>query len=338
MFRVLVRILAFGVAWLPALAGAEPIKLRLSFFTSDRTVAYITAVQPFVEAIQRDGKGLIDLEVFFSGTLGKVQKDLPDMVLNGGAEIAFIVPGQNAQRFSDNAVIELPGLFCDAREATLVYTRLVAAGQLRGYEEFVVIGAYGTSPETIHSRKPLATLADVGGQRIRANNPTQSTALAKLGAVPVVLAFNQTSTAISSGALDGAAVPVGQLFDVGIGRLVTNHYMLATSAAPLTLMMARKRFERLPEPVRALIDKYSGEWAAARYVEAFERIERDAIAQLNVDARRSIVTPSPGDLKVADRAFASVRNEWAGGSNRNRELLELVAAELAKIRAVPKER
>ncbi len=338
MFRVLVRVLAFSAVWLPALAGAEPIKLRLSFFTSDRSVAYITAIQPFVDAIQRDGKGLVNLEVFLSGTLGKVQRELPDMVLNGGAEIAFIVPGQDPQRFRDNAVIELPGLFRDAREATLVYTRLVAAGKLGGYDEFVIIGAYGTSPETIHSRKPIVTLADVAGQRIRASNRTQSTALAKLGAVPIVLAFNQTSTAISSGDLDGATVPVGQLFDVGIGRLVTNHYMLATSAAPLTLMMARKTFERLPETVRALIGKHSGEWAAARYIETFERIERDAFAQLKADPRRSVVTPSSGDLKTAGSAFASIRNEWAGASTRNRELLEFVEAELAKIRAVSKDR
>jgi TRAP-type C4-dicarboxylate transport system substrate-binding protein len=337
MFRVFVRLAALAVLCLPALASAEPIKLRLSFFTSDRSVAYVTGIQPFVEAINREGNGLVEVEVFFSGTLGKVQKELPDLVLGGGAELAFIVPGQNPERFSDNAVIELPGLFRDAREATLVYTRLVATGALAGYRDFVVIGAYGTQPETIHSKKPLAALADMRGQKIRANNPTEAAALATLGALPTVLAFNETSPQISSGALDGATVPPAQLFDVGIGRLVTNHYMLATSTAPLTVMMARSTFERLPEPVRALIAKYSGEWAAARYSERYDVIDRDAFAQLKSDPRRSVVMPSASDQAAADAAFAAIRSGWASAGERNRALLALVEAELEKIRAPRKD-
>jgi TRAP-type C4-dicarboxylate transport system substrate-binding protein len=172
----------------PFAARAEPITLKLSFFTSDQSATYLSTVKPFVDAINRDGANLLHTEVFLSGTLGKTQKELPQLVRSGGADIAFIVPGQTPELFPDTAATELPGLFRDAREATLVYTRLIAAGTLADYKDFIVIGAYGAEPSSIESRKPIASLADLKDQKIRSNNAIMSTALATLGVTPVVIA------------------------------------------------------------------------------------------------------------------------------------------------------
>ena len=133
---------------LPLAATAEPVTLKLSFFTSDRSIAYQAAVKPFVDAINADGQGPLKIDVYPSGALGKVQSELPKQVLDGTADIAFIVPGQNPELFQDNAVVELPGLFRDSREASLTYTRLVASNSLAGYQDYFVIGAFATQPET----------------------------------------------------------------------------------------------------------------------------------------------------------------------------------------------
>jgi TRAP-type C4-dicarboxylate transport system substrate-binding protein len=327
------RIAAVAVTLLlPFAATAEPVTLKLSFFTSDRSVAYQTAVKPFVDAVNSEGEGLLKIDVYPSGALGKVQKDLPKQVLDGTADIAFIVPGQNPERFQDNAVVELPGLFRNSYEASMTYTRLIAINALAGYRDFFVIGAFATQPETIHSRKPIRFLADLREQKIRANNPTEAIALAKLGALPVVLAFNETAPAISAGALDGATVPVTQLFDVGIGRLTSNHYLLGTSVAPLTLMMNRKVFERLPENAKTLIRKYSGEWTAIQFSEAYEAIGKKTINDIRADARRSIVVPSAQDQMTAQRTFRSIAQDWAAVSVHNADLLRLTEASLAKVR------
>ena len=330
---MIVRLIALALAALPAVAAAEPITLKLSFFTSDRTIPYMTGIKPFVDAINNDPRGLLKIDVYTSGALGKVQKELPQQVLGGTADIAFIIPGQNPERFTDNAAIELPGLFRNMREATLTYTALVAANALAGYQDFFVIGAYATQPETIHSRKPIRSLAGLKGQKIRVNNTTQAAALAKLGALPVVLAFNETTPALSSGALDGATVPTSQLFDVGIGRLAGNHYLLGTSVAPLTLLMNRKVFDRLPADAQELIRRYSGEWTAERFINAYEAIDKRAVEDLKADARRSIVIPSPADQQSAQQAFNAVIRDWAAASAHNQALLNLTRDTLAKLRS-----
>ena len=174
MLRALTAIFAVAGALLPGCAFSEPIKLKLSYFSSDRTMLYLGGVKPFVDAVNAEAKGLLEIEVYFSGALGKAPGQQAQLVRDGVAELAYIIPGYTADQFPDNAVIELPGLFRDQREASLVFTRLIAAKALRGYEDFVVITAFTAEPHSIHTRQPIASLADLKGLKIRANNPTEA--------------------------------------------------------------------------------------------------------------------------------------------------------------------
>lgn len=327
------RFIALILAVFPAAAAAEPVTLKLSFFSSNRSPAYLSAVKPFVDAINGASDRPLKIDVYFSGRLSPELSRQPQLVRDGTADIAFIVPGYSPNLFPDSAAVELPGLFRDTREGTLVYTRLVAAHALRGYDDYVVIGAFATQPETIHSRKRTVSLADLEGQKLRVNNLTSAAAMTQLGVLPTLLPLNETSSAISSGIVDGAVVQAAQLSDAGIGRLVTNHYLLGVGAAPLALVMNRKVFDNLPAPAKALIQKYSGEWAASRYIETSDAISDRVIAQLKADPRRTVTVPTAADQATARRRFDAVTEKWAATSAHNRDLLQRVTGEIAKIRS-----
>jgi TRAP-type C4-dicarboxylate transport system substrate-binding protein len=160
MIKTFARWALLAIALSPSTASAEPIKLKLSLISSDRSLIYRGCVKPFVDAVNAEAKGLLEIEVYFSGALSKVGAAQPQLVVDDVADIALIVPGYTPDRFYDNTVVELPGLFQDLREASLVYTRLIAAGDLKGYEEYFVIAALMSPPENIHSRQPIATIAD----------------------------------------------------------------------------------------------------------------------------------------------------------------------------------
>jgi TRAP-type C4-dicarboxylate transport system substrate-binding protein len=322
-----------ALALFPSAATAEPITLKLAYITSDRSQFYLYAIKPFVDAVNSEANGVIKIEVYFSGALGANLTEQPQLVLDGIADIAFIVPGQLPDRFPDNSVLELPGLFRDAREATLSYTGLVHAGALRGYDEFFVVGAFSGAPENIHSRKRITSLADLKGMKIRANNMIEAMALDRLGATAIILPITQTADAISDGSADGATLPPSALGEFGVGRMTTHHYMLPISTASLALVMNRKKLDSLPESAQGVIRKYSGGWIAARFIERWQVLEKEAVAQIESDPRRMVAFPSRKDLQTAQAVFKSVDEEWAAKSPRNRELLRLVETELTKIRA-----
>jgi TRAP-type C4-dicarboxylate transport system substrate-binding protein len=332
MRRLFVQFIIAAALLLPAAAGAEPIKLTLSFFSSNRSMSYLAAIKPFVDAVNAEGKGLIDIEVSFSGALGKDIAQQPQLVLDGTVDIAFVVPGYTLDKFPDNTIVELPGLFRDMREATLTYTDLIAHNALNGYQDFFVIGAYVPEAETIHGRVAINSIDDLKGKKIRVNNASEFAALEKLGAVPVQMAINDVANAISSGKLDAAAVPITPLSDYGIIRVATHHYLLGTNGAPLALLMNKKRFETLPKAAQDIIRKYSGDWAAMRFIQIYGASDTEVMARLQAEPQRSVVLPSQQDLEIAHVAFKSVVAEWAAKSPHNRELLGLAEASIAKLR------
>jgi TRAP-type C4-dicarboxylate transport system substrate-binding protein len=331
MFTMLVRCALFSFALLPCAAAAEPITLKLAYFSSDREANYLEVVKPFVDAV--NATGAIHIDVYLSGTLGKSYPGQAQLVLDGGADIAFVNPGLTPDLFPDNTAIALPGLFRDAREATLVYTRMVASGALKGYEEFFVVAALGTVPLSIHTRLPVASLKDLKGKKIRAINPTEVATLKALDIVPEIVPINQTAEAISVGTIDGSTAEPQALVEFGIARVTSHHYMLGLGTAPLAILMNRRKLESLPNTAQDLIRKYSGEWLATRYIEAYDAKANTIMGQLNSDPKRTVTVPSQADLETAEAAFRTVIQEWQARNQHNRKLFMAVEAEITKLRA-----
>ncbi len=323
----------FAALSLPLAATAEPIKLKFSFFTSDRSYIYQNSIKPFVDAINKEGKGLVEIDMYFSGTISSVQADQPQLVADGTADLALIVPGRTPATFRDTVVMELPGLYRDQREASLVFTRLTDAGALKGYENFYVLGAFVADTESIHTRKPVTSLDDLKGLSIRVNNQTQAAVLERLGAMPALLAINQTTEAISTGKIDGATFPPSMLFEFGVGRVTNNHYMIGLGGAPTAMVMNRKTFEQLPPAVQTIVRKYSGPWLAEHSATSFEGLDRLTLEQLKADPRRKVIALSPADSERMQTLSASVAEDWAAVSPHNRELLAVVRAEITKLRS-----
>ena len=314
-------------------AAAEPIKLKFSFFTSDRSIIYQAMIKPFVDAVNNEGKDLLQIDVYFSGAISKVQAQQPGLVAEGVADLAIVVPGQVPELSTGVAVMELPGLFRDEREASGVFARLVAADTFSGFRDFVVIGTFMSGSENINSRKPLTSLAELNGQTIRVNNPVEAMTLEKLGAVPVLLAINETTEELSQGKIDGATVPPSMLFEFGISRLTSYHYMAHVGSAPVALVMSRDKFASLPPRAQEIIRKYSGEWLTDQCAKILAVRDAEGLAKLQSDSRRTVTFPSQSDEAAIQKVYASVVEQWASSNRHNRELLERVKTEIAKHRS-----
>ena len=332
MSKCLLRCAVLFLLLCPRAACCEPIRLKLSFFSSDRTVLYRAAIKPFVDAVNADAKGMLEIEVYFSGALGKDLSKQSQMVLDGVADIGYVIPAMTPDRFLDNAVIELPGLYRDVREASLVFSGLVAAQKLRGYDNFVVIGAYATEPESIHVRPSIASMSDLRGKRIRVNNAFEAAAIEKLGMHPALLPINEAAEGISSGVIDGAALPVAPMPEFGIGRVATNHYMLRTSAIPLLLLMNRSKFASLPDNAKAILRKYSGDWAVEHFIDVFQTRTDEVMEQLKSDPKRQMIAPSSVDLEKAQTAFDAVVSEFTA-KQAGETLLRAVRAKIEELHA-----
>jgi TRAP-type C4-dicarboxylate transport system substrate-binding protein len=328
---------AVAMALMPCATSAEAVRLKLSYFGSEQALVYRAGIKPFVDAINAEGQGLVSIDVYAEGTLGRTVAEQPALVQKGTADIAWVAPGQTPYRFPDNRLFELPGLARDAREGTLIATRLTAAGLLRGYEDFVVIGAYATGLNVIHSRKPIGSLAALRGMRIRVNNEADAEVLSRLNAIPTILPVPQVAAALDRGTIDGAVVSLTGYFDYGVAAVGTHHFLLHNGTAPLALLMSRSKFDSLPDAAKGLIRKYSGEWAAKIWIEAISSADETGLARLRADRAHTVVDMSAADRLTAEGVYRALIENWAAGGERNRTLLTRLEAELAAIRAAARQ-
>jgi TRAP-type C4-dicarboxylate transport system substrate-binding protein len=324
----------FAVALLlPTAAVSEPITLKLAFFSSDRTHIYRAAIKPFVDAVNAQGQGKVQIEIHLSGSLGQYPIKQSKMLRDGKADIAFVVQPYETKEFPDSTVIEMPGLFKNAREASLAFSHMASNGLMRGFDDFVILGAYAGEPESLHMRPPVASLADLKGKRVRTNNKIETAIFKKLDISPKFIPLTTTALAISAGEVDGAAAPPVPMIEFGIGRVTPYHYMLGTSCVPFSLLMTKQRFERLPADVQALIRKYSGEWLTDQYIRVNATSTELVMNQLKSEPRRHVVFPSQADLKIAYGIFDAIVSAYTGGSPHNAELVKAAKAEVARIRS-----
>ena len=155
----------------------------------------------------------------------------------------------------------------------------------------------------------------------------------RFGAIPTVMQASRLADAIGRGAIDGAALAPTAVFDFRVAPVAKNHYLLGGGVAPLVLVMSRKKFDSLPEAAQALIRKHSGEWTAAAWIASFGGSEQRSLDKIKSDPARKVVEPSSADHEAAQRIYQSVIQAWAAKDTRNRKLLTLIKAEIAKIRS-----
>jgi TRAP-type transport system periplasmic protein len=313
-------------------AAAEPIRLNLSFFTSDRELTFQAGIKPFIDAVNHEGHGLIRIETHTDGALGTSLAEQADLVLQGKVDIAFVNPALTPERFADHQVMRLPGMFRSVREAALVYNELIDSRAIRDLGDYVVVGAFVAYPLVLHTRASVTSLADLKGKKLRVSSPIEAQVLKRFGVAGNVTPITELARAIDSGALDGAVGPPGPFFEFGIARLVRSHYLLPLGAGPLLLLMNAQRFASLPAPAQEIIRRFSGAWLVERYLQHYEARTEVVLETLKTNPRRIVTEPSASDFAKAQQAFASANAEWVQAGPRHREIFTGLQRAIAAVR------
>ena len=329
-----VSVLAAVVMFACADAAADPQHVKLGFFTQETEMTWVSVIKPFVDNVNKDGEGIVHIDAFTNGALGRELPQQAQLVLDGVADIAFTVPGYNPGRYPDNAVLELPGLARDVRDSTLLTTRIMAKHLLRGYDQFHVIGAIGTPPSYVHARVKIDSIEDLKGKKLRTANATEAAAFKALGSVPVLIPITEVAEGIGRGTIDAVSTHLGTLFDFGIDRVTSYHYLLPIGFSPLMVLMNKQKYDALTPQAQAVIDKYAGEWFGETYAKGYQAYVDKLRAQLQGDAKHHLIEPKKEDADKAKAMFQPVYDDYvAKDPQRNGELLKAVRAELDRIHA-----
>jgi tripartite ATP-independent transporter DctP family solute receptor len=220
----------------------------------------VEAVKFIGQQLKDETKGRLGVRVYPNGTLGS-EKDTIEQLKIGGLDMMRINAAPLNNVVPETIVPCLPFVFRSKEHmrATLdgpVGDAILAAMEAQG---MVGLAFYDSGARSVYTaRKPVKTLADLKGMKIRVQQSDLFVAMVEaLGANPTPMPYGEVYTGLKTGIVDAAennfpSYESSRHFEAAKYYVMTEHSM-----APEVLVFSKKIWDALPEEDRKLIRKAS---------------------------------------------------------------------------------
>lgn len=242
--------------------GQRTVELTLGHGFSPEHHIHLGVLVPFAEELEERSGGRIRITIMPGGALASAA-DTYEAVTSGIMDIGWTLQSYTPGRFPLTEAVEVPFLFWEnSEQPTRVLWELFQRheGMQREYGEVKVLGLWSSDPRGIFTReRPVRTLADIRGQRIRALGGMEFAVMEAFGGVPVGIPAPGMYDALERGVIDGVSIGLSavasyHLYDVVKHVTITNH-----GAGAQMLIMNMDTWNSLSPEDQTLIDELAGE-------------------------------------------------------------------------------
>jgi TRAP-type C4-dicarboxylate transport system substrate-binding protein len=209
--------LRFGLFWAAIalllsgrLTGAQPIELKLAYFVGDQHAMSQWLIK-WGNNLEKDSGGRITVKRFPGSQMGPVQQHY-DFVRTGQADVAWFLHGATPGRFPLTELVQVPYLVGSAE----IGTKVLNDSELRSkyldaeHKGVKVLLLLTHQPGNVHTtKKPIRTVEDMKGLRIRFASPTIRDFIAALGGTPVGVLPTEQVEQLQKGTIDGVFIDYG---------------------------------------------------------------------------------------------------------------------------------
>jgi TRAP-type C4-dicarboxylate transport system substrate-binding protein len=311
-------------------AIAQTATIKIGSFVSPKSVTNAVSIPAFIEAVEKASEGTLKIEHYPGGTLGSSPVTQLKLVEDGVVDVAEVVASYTPGRFKELDMFELPFIFNSTKEAGMTAWKLYEKGLLSGFDNLVLIGIAEVGPYTLHSRKPVGTLADVNGLKIRAGGPVFGETIKAMGGVPVGgMAAPAIAENISRGVLDATLMDDGNLYNFRIADATTYHVNnIQLGNIAVMFPMNKKKYESLPPKAKAALDKYAGVWFTTVLTENLDKQVTNTIDKLRDNSKQKVINWSEKDVAELKKRTSNMSKPWnktVNGVNLYQEMLKALA-------------
>ena len=247
----------------PAAAIAQEVTLKLHQFLPPVATVPAKILKPWGERVEAASDGRIKIEHFDAMSLGGKPPELIDQAIDGVADIVMTVVGYTPGRYPKTEVFELPFMMTSPVATSKAFQELVETDLQAGeYKDVKVLGAWVHGPGVIHTDKPVTSVDDLEGVKLRGPTRVINDMLKELGAVPVGMPLPAIPEALSKGVVNGTVIPWEVTPAIRASELVKNHTEFSGEeslyTATIIMVMNKAKYDGLPDDLKAAIDGESG--------------------------------------------------------------------------------
>lgn len=181
-----------------------------------------------------------------------------DLVIDGAADISWIFHGYTPGRFNATKLIELPGYEGSAEAASVAYQKVFEAhlAKLEEHRGVKVLAMMTHGPAYLHTNKPVASLGDINGMKLRVPGGVGSSAGEALGATGIKVPAPKVYETLASNAADGVVMPAESRKGFKLTEVAKNLYRMPGGfyRGSFALIMNQEAFDALPDDAKAALE------------------------------------------------------------------------------------
>lgn len=288
------------------------------------TVSKVAA--KMAEDIQAQTNGALNVKIHLGGSLQISATNITQAVADNIVQMGD--DSFNAGNIKIAGILRLPMLMRNEDEyataARIMTPYIEGAYRKKG---ILVLGQYVYPTLTLWSRKPLESLADAKGQKIRVMSPEQGEFIKRFGSVPVTMGTPDVPPALDRGVVDGVFTSTA-----GSGYtwrdLLKYNYRLGVSYIDSFIIVNQGAFEKLSaadqDKIRRIVQD------GTKVITATMRGEEADLTQKMVQGGLKVSESRSEDATEAEKRIESYWNDWAKAAGSE------AAEALSKVRAALK--
>lgn len=260
----------------------ETIKLSYSIFFPPTHVQCIAATNWANEIQQRTG-GRVQITVYPAQSLTKADQCY-EGVIKGISDLGMSCFAYTRGRFPLLEGLDLPLGYPNGATATRIANDMIQKYQPAELNDVKVLYVHAHGPGILACKKPVRSLADVKGLKVRATGLSAKIVEA-LGGTPVAMSQPETYEALAKGVVEATLCPIETLKGWKQGEAI--EYVVDSTAIGYTtamfVVMNKDKWAALPADVQKVFTDVSQEWIA-KHGEAWDQADqagREFVTSLN---------------------------------------------------------
>lgn len=268
-------------------AKAEPIALSYSIFFPPTHIQCQTAMA-WAQEIEQRSQGRVKITVYPAGALTPAPQCY-DGVVKGISDLGMSCFAYSRGRFPLLEGLDLPVGYPNGQTATRIANTLLKKYSPQEVADTHVLYLHAHGPGILASKKPVRTMDDMKGLKVRATG-LSAKVVEGLGGTPVAMSQGETYEALQKGVVEATLCPVETLKGWKQGEVI-QHVVDAKAIGYTTAMfvvMNPAKWKQLPPDVQAIFTAVSEEWIA-RHGAAWDQADQEGHA-LATELKREFFT------------------------------------------------
>lgn len=309
-FKKFRQIAVFSIAAFGLMAGAASVQaeeLKLAHFMPSMHPMDQGVMTPLAEQLNAATDGELTIRIYPSGELGKGPVQQYKRVVTGVADIVFGIPEYTPNQFSKTAMVHIPGLFASGTDAThALWDNLELIED--EYAQTKLLGLWANNPSVLLSRdKPVRTVADMQGMKIRTPNPVMAELVKAWGGIPVSMPTTDTYNAMNTGVIDAVMIGPSGIRSYKLNE--TAKYVTTNIPSALDsfyLLMNKSSWDKLSDEHKAKLTDLTGRYLSLRGAQAFYEAGQSGLDLARESGVEVIEIDSAADAEFREKMKATL--------------------------------